>query len=404
MVTTDGIPRTRWEENLTNWRNGWAINLPQLYVLPQRAKLIHEQFVKMLGEGTRNFLLVRGENGAGKTAYVQFIQELAIREGYVIAPIRLEPKQIQQYGPLSYFNKTVLENARLPDGSVLMYKIDNDGNFRQQVNGIVKNRHADLVFWNTPLTYALLYATDVSDDTKRGLARSWLRGEAKYVSELKELQIYDRAMKSILNVPTDKVLYFLRDLAMFLGYRGLFVVVDEIERVGLELTRAKAIETLSIARDIIDPISNPNVLPAQRGVMNGLFIIFAISTFFLGYSGIIEAEGIDFRAQADKYGKPKATIGEIPRLDTMLKHNASSVVTDFSDRSDLQTIAQKVILCYSKATGKEIHIEPVELANQANDRVEGGRLIARMNIQEMIHILDERSQSPTVISHSKILV
>lgn len=67
-------------------------------------------------------------------------------------------------------------------------------------------------FWSPALTSALTITTGDSDTPLRKMSLSWLKGEPKYVSELKEMGIYDKTMKSLLNVRTDRVLYLIKDL------------------------------------------------------------------------------------------------------------------------------------------------------------------------------------------------
>jgi hypothetical protein len=214
-----------------------------------------------------------------------------------------------------------------------------------------------------------------------------LRGEQKTIRELQQMQVFDRGRKSILAVPTDKLLYFMRELCWHLDHSGFLVTVDEIEKIAdRTLSPARGRECLSVLRDLVNFLVCDDAMPNKRGIMDGIFIIFAISTFFLGYSGIVEAEGLDFRAQADRYGRPRVNIGEVPRLYTMLKHNASKVITDIQNMEELTQIAQCVKRCYARAYGKEVGLSPNDLAQEAFDKT--GVLKAGENIQAMIGILD----------------
>ena len=42
------VPLKQLEENIELMRNGMAVNLPQLYALPSRAGVVHENFVRRL--------------------------------------------------------------------------------------------------------------------------------------------------------------------------------------------------------------------------------------------------------------------------------------------------------------------------------------------------------------------
>jgi len=276
---------------------------------------------------------------------------------------------------------------RLGPGNVLSYSLDNDERFRKRLRAVLERKFRDLEFWSAPLAGVLLTATDDADLELQNPARSWLRGEQKTVKELERLQVFDRSRKSILDVPTDKLLYFIRELCLHLDHSGFLLTIDEIEKIAdRTLPPARGRECLSVMRDLVNFLVGDDALPHQRGIMEGIFIVFAISTFFLGYSGIIEAENLDFRAQADSYGKPKTTIGEVPRLHTMLKHNASKVTTDVQSMAELTRIAERVKHCYACANGTEASISDAELAKEAYEKT--GILKAGENVQAMISILD----------------
>lgn len=280
----------------------------------------------------------------------------------------------------------IFNNLRLPDETLLSWKIQQDEKTRKKVHKILERDLATFEFWSPPLTSALLYLTDDSNDQLRKMALSWLKGEPKYVTELRELGIYDKTMKSLLNVPTDRVLYLLKDLLNSLGHNGLIVSIDEIERVA-DLNRPKSIPTLSVLRDIINILTSHDAMPQKRGITQGLFVVYAISTFFLGYSGVIERSGVDFAAQADKYSRPKITLMDVPRLGTVLKDSASQIDISFDSMTDLENLAVKIVACYNQAVKKEIKIDPKELAKESFDKT--SKFLARTNIMTMTNLLDK---------------
>jgi len=331
---------------------------------------------------------VTGENGAGKSVYIKYVEEIANKLDYSIFHTEISEDQIRLYGARRYFNRQIFHGLRLPpDGEALFHKICTNDDFRRKVHQVVENKRIDFDFWSPALATALLWSTDMADEDKNKLAISWLRGESKYVRELRELEIYDSSMKSLLDVPTDKLIYFLRDLLINLGCKGTVIVADEIERVG-NLTPIKGRETLFILRDLINVLVSEESQPAKRGILQGVFIVYAISTFFLGYSGVIEVEGVDFRARADREGRPNVMIGDVPRLDTILKHSATRLDVEL-EQADLKALAERIIGCYERATDKHIPLSPDELAVKSFERT--GTPLARSNVQEMVRILDHIS-------------
>lgn len=375
-------------ENVELMRKGMRTTCPWLYVLPNKAKALHNTFVESMKTKDWNFILVSGDNGDGKSVYIKYLEHIADEMGYPIVHIEIKDDQIAQYGPAPYFTLQIFNNLRLPDGELLSWKILQDERTRKRVHAILEKDLATFEFWSTSLTSALLHVTNDSNEGLKKMSLSWLKGEPKSVAELKEMGIYDKTMKSLLNVPTDRVLYLLKDLLNNLGYNGLVVSVDEIERVA-DLNRPKAIPTLSVLRDIINILVSYDSMPTKRGITQGLFVVYAISTFFLGYSGVIERSGIDFGAQADRYGRPKVTLMDVPRLGTVLKDSASQIDISFDSLMDLENLAEKVIACYGQAKKKTITISPKELAKDSYGKVTApNKFLARANVMTMVKILD----------------
>jgi hypothetical protein len=373
-------------ENVELMRKGMRTTCPWLYILPKKAEILHNTFVESMKTKRWNFILVSGDNGDGKSVYIKFLEYIADDMGYPIVHIEIKDDQIAQYGPAPYFTLQIFNNLRLPDEEILSWKIRQDERTKKKVHEILEKDLATFEFWSPSLTSALSHATDDSNEELKKMSLSWLKGEPKYVKELREMGIYDKTMKSLLNVPTDRALYLLKDLLNNLGYHGLIVSVDEIERVA-DLNRPKSIPTLSVLRDIINILTSHDSMPTKRGITQGLFVMYAISTFFLGYSGVIERSGVDFAAQADRYGRPKVTLMDVPRLGTVLKDSASQIDISFDSLVDLENLAEKIIACYGQAMKKTITIDPKKLVKESFDKT--NTFLARSNVMAMIKTLDK---------------
>ncbi len=386
--TCKSCEKNNARHNIRLLRMGQRTTCPRLYALPIDAKSVHEEFLDNLKRGDWGFVLVRGDNGAGKSVYIRYLEHLANLEDYAISHIEVDPVLLRQYGPPKYFSLHMFNSIRLPGGEMLIYKMMKDEKFRKKLHSVVEKHFADFDYYSPALAQALLLATDGlrQNDELRKMAFSWLKGEPKYVIELRDMAIFDKTMKSILNVPTNKMLYTMKDLLSYIGCKGLLVSVDEIEKAG-ELPYIKGRETLSVIRDLINILTSEDSLPIARGTMKGLFIAYAISTFYLGYSGVIELGGVDFQAQADTYGKPKVTIQEMPRLSTMLRDSGAMVSADFSSMDDLKAIAKNMIPCYSSAKSRKISISNDELAKRSFNRT--NNFLARTNVMTMVRILDK---------------
>lgn len=378
------------KENVRLMRIGQRTICPWLYVLPMKATAIHNTFIKSMETKEWNFILVNGDNGDGKSVYVNYLEHIADEKNYPIVHIEIKDDQIAQYSPAPYFTLQIFNNLRLPDGEILSWKIQEDEKTRKKVHGILEKDSATFEFWSSALTSVLLHITDDANEELKKMSLSWLKGEPKYVTELREMGIYDKTMKSLLNVPTDRALYFLKDLLNNLGYPGLIISVDEIERTAAsesKLTRLKAKETLYILRDIINILTSRDSLPTKRGITQGLFVVYAISSFYLGYSGVAPRTDIDFAAMADRIGRPKVTLMDVPRLGTVLKNSASQIDISFDSLTDLENLAEKIITCYGQAMKKAITIGPKELAKELFDKT--NTFLARANVMAMVKALDK---------------
>ncbi len=384
MTDWGAISKSKADENVELMRGAMPTNIPELYVLPSRASTVHSNFEARLTQGKWGFILVVGENRAGKSVYIRFLEREAIDQDYCVTHFEVNEEQIRELGVVSYFNLQFFNGLRLPGGENLGFKFQNDEGFRKKVRGIIDKRRIDFEFYSPALTNALLAAADGSNEEHARIGRSWLRGESQYVKELREIEIYDRSAKSITSLPTDKLVYFLKELVNELGAKGFLITVDEIERVG-NLSPARGRETLFMLRNLINVLVSEDSQPANRGILNGVFLCFAISTFFLGYSQIVEIDPVELGARADREGRPKVIINDVPRLANLLKHSATMVDVELS-QDDLANIADRVKACYDRATGKHGQISPVELADESYRRTNG--LLAGPNIQEMIRILD----------------
>lgn len=375
-------------ENLELMRSGMPTNLREIYVLPSKAKVVHDNFISRIRQEKWRFLLVAGENRSGKSVYIKNLENTARDLGFCVAHIEVNEKQIMARGVGPYFNQQTFSSMRFPDGEMFTYKLANNSTFRDKMRQVLESHRPDFEFYSPAIVAALLAETGDNGHLRRK-ARAWLRGEALYVVDLRELEIYDRTARSILHVPTDKLIYFIKELISFFEVPALIITVDEIERAGL-LSAVKGRETLFMLRDLVNILVSDESQAAQRGIIRGVFLCFGISTFYLAYGGILEVDEVALRARADREGRPSVQIGDVPRLSLLLKHSATMVDVEI-EFDDLVAICDRVIGCYQKAKGVNLSLDARDLTNLIREST--GSTLAGPNIQALINLLDKTTPS-----------
>lgn len=374
------------EEHIKRMRIGKETLCEHLYHMPQKIETTHNNFVESLDKGTWGFILVRGDNGAGKSRYMKTIESIARDKGYCVAHLELMGDELREYGIPGFIVHQSLHKLRLPDGYQFLPKIEMDGGFKKKVHDALEHDRTLLEFWSTTLTNILLHLTshDIASD-KKGLVTEWLKGSKLYVKDLRYLDIYNQRMKSFLDVPVKETLYFVKQLCQSLGYKGLFITADEIEKGG-ELTPNKGRVFLDSLRDAINILLDTESIPDRIAVQKGLFVCFAISLPYLFHAGLISTEDLKLRGIERPSDRPKTTIDLSPRLHTILENCASTIDVDIDSVGDLAEILEKIIPCYNRATNNSKSVDARKLAENTLRRA--GGYLPRPNIQLAVQYLD----------------
>ncbi|MBU4502260.1 MAG: hypothetical protein KKA79_06695 [Nanoarchaeota archaeon] len=386
MVNCINCRKENAVENVKRMKLGKETMCENLYHMPSKIKQTHDDFVKSMDEGNWGFLLVRGDNGAGKTRYVKTVEAIARNKDYCIAHIELMGDEIKQYGIPGFIVHQCLHKLRLPDGYQFLPKIQTNDNFKRQVRKAIEHDRSILEFWSSSLTTIMLHLTNPNIEAeKKGLVTEWLRGSSIYVKDLRNLGIFNQKMKSFLDVPVKEALYFVKQLCHSLDYKGLLIVADEIEKGG-ELYPNKGRAFLDSLRDAINILLDTESLPNRIGIQKGLFVIFAISVPYLFWARLIPTEDVRMRG-IEAYTKPRTTIDLSPRLHTILADCASTIDVDIDNLEDLEGIIKRIVPCYNKATATSISVNTKKLA-ETTLKMSGGCL-PRTNIQNAIKLLEK---------------
>ena len=391
MITTAALTQTDAREQLDLMRIGMPAH--KLYIVPPKERAAHERFTKRLRDRQWGLLLVHGDNGAGKTTYLRHLEDKAQTLGYGVIHVELDQDDIRRNGGAGWLSRIILQELRLPSGMMFRWELENNSSFRDTLHKVIEDNHATFHFWSPVLTSVFSWASQEPDENRRQMAQSWLRGEPQYAADLRTLDVYSTSIRSAHQIQPNQAIHFINALVTQLGAKGLFLTIDEVERAGFNLPPIKARETLSSLRDLVNILVSDTAKPTQLGVVDGVFVCFAVSTTYLGYSGILTVDGVDFRAQAERIGRPKLTLQDVPRLARVLEHSAARIDVGFEAQADLEEVAEMVGDCYKRAETPSVPLPgATELAVEAFDRT--GSYIAGDCIQAMIRHLDEITQGP----------
>ncbi len=355
MDNCDNCQRSFGENVLYQAQTGKEAACEHIYVFPKpEPKMIHKQFMKRVSGGQYGILLVDGRVGAGKSSYLQYLKSQIKNHNLLLSEILIA--DVKEVGRKGYIPASIIEGLKFSDHGWegFLDRIRKDQKFRKKIANTMQKFETELDFECRPL--AVAFTALSSDDKKmRKGASNWMRGippppgADKEKAMLRSLRAEGMPTRdrSVRTVSVKEVLYFLRTLSLRLGYQGFMVLVDEVEKAS-GLSKSKGRIFLSSLRDLINIL-----LEAPDGTIasqKGLFVAFAISTEYLGYSGVIDS-GMAYEEKGRLLVKLKTLLSDSPRLSTVLSSMTQRINAEVVDSQVHIKIGLGFAKCYAKTNG-----------------------------------------------------
>jgi hypothetical protein len=236
-----------------------AMEAIRLGVVPARCASEYtvgrDEALKSLGaleKQARGLRILWGNYGSGKTHMLDVIESSALERGIVTARVTLDPTEVPPSHPQRLF-RAIANQIRLPDEAGLGLASLLEKLVASPEHRTYGGRRADRFF--TPYLWARHRGDELAsnlihdyltgeptdrDEVHRALKRTHWRGER--LLALSDFRTYGRLYTYMLGV--------LASWAKDAGYRGLMLLLDEVEYVD-SLNR----ENLQMARDVIDHLA-----------------------------------------------------------------------------------------------------------------------------------------------------
>ncbi len=225
---------------LNSLRNGVPTNSLLDYLITGRDGMIKEtsKILDYTSRGVGTFKFITGEYGTGKTFLLQYMAKSAIEENFVVSKLTINKAfRLNKLDDL-YYN--IMHNLYIShDNSEkqtnfddIFYKwiqqlkrTENAASIQSEINRVIENiSKFNASFGRAFLAY--IKASVACDTETKDAASSWLTGESNVPAHLKE------KFHVIGKVDKLNMLDFLKafiNLVEFMGYKGLIVLIDEVD-------------------------------------------------------------------------------------------------------------------------------------------------------------------------------
>lgn len=182
-----------------------------------------------------------GYYGSGKSHHLRLVKAIALREGWVTASLELDPKAADPSKPSSLYRAllTSLEFPLRTDGTRSEDFFDFVKEIRDNWTKVRSLKYFSCSPWFSRGLDALQYLSHRRDDPQYVSAVSWLAGQVTQISAIRSVTWRAGFRQSIPTMPQSKdtgLLYafhlvVINEVLKALGYRGLAVIIDEVEHV-----------------------------------------------------------------------------------------------------------------------------------------------------------------------------
>jgi hypothetical protein len=342
-------------------KTGKEITCPDLYVIPNKqVEKVISDFVEHVKQKQWYVMLVSGGVGWGKSTFLSYTKNLLRGESICISHIVITDKEIKEEGALV---EALVRNLQFPERQTNVPLFDKlkDDLFKDKMQKAIKTYYDELVFWNKPLTIIFdILSRPNSDRELIKAAHDWLNGIIPSKDDVDGKNRLAKLMsegissktKSIYSISIKDALYFLKTLVLRMEYNGLYVILDEIEKVAA-VSKARGKKFLDDLRDLINIIYQSQ---SDTQIQKGLFIAFAISAEYLFYSGLVPDKPKYIEKGREKPIKPKTLLSDSERLASIITNMSQNANVEFEEIDIAVKICQKIVSLYEYVYKKRSNI------------------------------------------------
>lgn len=181
-----------------------------------------------LKNGYGNCLLIEGEYGSGKTHLLEYLYHIALRDGFLVSRVELDPREISLARPKMVYRE-IIHNLRFLQG-------EKEGGFRDFLRQAARLNIKDHIYF-TPLLASLKKIDE--DATSAEVWWQWVEGEStkEYAVEHKFYRVKGgHKIPALYDFSTavDFYCYLISGIsymAQELGFFGFILLIDEAETV-----------------------------------------------------------------------------------------------------------------------------------------------------------------------------
>ena len=239
------------EQNPEEFRQAFeAVNLgvvptnhKQIVKLTIGGEKVAKDIVKVLKKhktkGVNNCFM--GYYGSGKSHHLQLVKSIAIQEGWVTSLIEIDPKAVDPAKPSTVYRE-IMANLDFPprqDGKQNVDFFDLVKEIRDNWINVKRLKYFQKSPWFNGGMSVLYHRPHHRHNQDYVSGVNWLSGQSKNISAIRSAKIRGEYSERIPAMPQTMRsgyvyayhLVVINEVLRFLGYKGLLVILDEVEHI-----------------------------------------------------------------------------------------------------------------------------------------------------------------------------
>lgn len=250
-VTSAVVETTFDEQSSTEFRQAFeAVNLGVVPVNPKQivkltigGEKIAEKIARVLSQHNKKGVnnCYKGYYGSGKSHHLQLVKSIAIQEGWVTSLVELDPKGVDPAKPSTVYQEIIskLEFPARKDGKQNLDFFDLIKEIRDNWIEVKKLNYFQNSPWFNRGLSALFQLPHHRHNQVYASGVNWLSGQSKNVSAIRSARVPGAKWNRIPPMPQTLRsgyvyafhLVVINEILKFLGYKGLLLILDEVEHI-----------------------------------------------------------------------------------------------------------------------------------------------------------------------------